>query len=39
MKRYYPIDFKYTAAVLWNYLPDDIRKIANVNQFKNILQS
>ena len=26
--------FKYTAAVLWNDLPDDFRKIANFNQFK-----
>ena len=26
--------FKYTAAVLWNDLHDDIRKIANFNQFK-----
>ena len=24
----------YTAAVLWNNLPDDLRKIANCNQFK-----
>ena len=31
--------FKYTAAVLWNALPDDFRKIANFNQFKNILLS
>ena len=31
--------FKYTAAVLWNDLPDDFRKIANFNQFKNILLS
>jgi hypothetical protein len=30
---------KYTAAVLWNDLPDDFRKIANFNQFKNILLS
>ena len=29
--------FKYTAAVLWNDLPDDFRKIVNFNQFKNIL--
>jgi hypothetical protein len=29
--------FKYAAAVLWNYLPDDFRKISNFNQFKNIL--
>ena len=28
--------FKYTAAVLWNDLSDDFRKIANFNQFKNI---
>ena len=27
--------FKYTAAALWNDLPDDFRKIANFNQFKN----
>ena len=27
---------KYTAAVLWNDLPDDLKKIANFNQFKNI---
>jgi hypothetical protein len=27
--------FKYTAAVLWNDLPDDFRKIANIKQFKN----
>ena len=34
--------FKYTAAVLWNdviLVPDDFRKIANFNQFKNILLS
>ena len=31
--------FKYAAAVLWNDLPDDFRKIANFNQFKNILLS
>jgi hypothetical protein len=31
--------FKYTAAVLWNDLPDDFRKIANLKQFKNILLS
>ena len=31
--------FKYTAAVLWNDLPDVFRKIANFNQFKNILLS
>jgi hypothetical protein len=31
--------FKYTAAVLWNDLPNDFRKIANFNQFKNILLS
>jgi hypothetical protein len=31
--------FKYTAAVLWNDLPDDFRKIANFNHFKNILLS
>jgi hypothetical protein len=31
--------FKYTAAVLWNDLPDDVRKIANFIQFKNILLS
>ena len=31
--------FKYTAAVLWNDLPDDFRKISNFNQFKNILLS
>ena len=31
--------FKYTAAVLWNDLPDDFRKIANFSQFKNILKS
>ena len=31
--------FKYTTAVLWNDLPDDLRKIDNFNQFKNILQS
>ena len=31
--------FKYTAAVLWNDLPDDFRTIANFNQFKNILLS
>ena len=33
--------FKYTAAVLWNdlHVPDDFRKIANFNQFKNILLS
>jgi hypothetical protein len=29
--------FKYTTAVLWNDLPDDFRKIAKLNQFKNIL--
>jgi hypothetical protein len=29
---------KYTAAVLWNDLPDDFRKIANFNQFENILK-
>jgi hypothetical protein len=29
--------FKYTAAILWNDLPDDFRKIGNFNQFKNIL--
>jgi hypothetical protein len=27
------------AAVLWNDLPDDFRKISNFNQFKNILKS
>jgi hypothetical protein len=27
--------FKYAAAVLWNDLPDDFRKISNFNQFKN----
>ena len=31
--------FKYAAAVLWNDLPDDFRKIYNFNQFKNILKS
>ena len=31
--------FKYIAAVLWNDLPDDFRKISNFNQFKNILKS
>ena len=31
--------FKYTAAVLWNDLPDDFSKIANFNKFKNILFS
>ena len=31
--------FKYAAAVLWNDLPDDFRKISNFNQFKNILKS
>jgi hypothetical protein len=31
--------FKYAAAVLWNDLPDDFRKIFNFNQFKNILKS
>ena len=31
--------FKYTGAVLWNDLSDDFRKIANFNQFKNILLS
>ena len=31
--------FKYTAAILWNDLPDDFRKIANLNQCKNILLS
>ena len=31
--------FKYTAAVLWNDLPDNFRKISNFNQFKNILKS
>ena len=25
--------FKYTAAVLWNDLPDDFRKIANLKTF------
>jgi hypothetical protein len=28
--------FKYAAAVLWNDLPDDFRKISNFNQFKSI---
>jgi hypothetical protein len=31
--------FRYAAAVLWNDLPDDFRKISNFNQFKNILKS
>ena len=31
--------FKYTTAVLWNDLPDEFRRIANFNQFKNILLS
>ena len=31
--------FKYAAAVVWNDLPDDFRKISNFNQFKNILKS
>jgi hypothetical protein len=31
--------FKYAAAVLWNDLPDDFRKISNFNQFKSILKS
>ena len=31
--------FKYAAAVLWNDLPDNFRKISNFNQFKNILKS
>ena len=34
--------FKYTAVVLWNdviLVPGDFRKIANFNQFKNILLS
>jgi hypothetical protein len=31
--------FKYTAAVLWNDLPDNFRKIAKYYQFKNILLS
>jgi hypothetical protein len=31
--------FKYAAAVLWNDLPDDLRKLSNFNQFKNILKS
>ena len=31
--------FKYTAAVSWNDLPVDFRKIDNFNQFKNILLS
>jgi hypothetical protein len=31
--------FKFAAAVLWNDLPDDFRKISNFNQFKNILKS
>ena len=31
--------FKYAAAVLWNDLPDDFRKISNFNQIKNILKS
>ena len=31
--------FEYAAAVLWNDLPDDFRKISNFNQFKNILKS
>ncbi len=31
--------FRYTAAVLWNDLPEDFRKISNFNQFKNIVKS
>jgi hypothetical protein len=31
--------FKYTAAVLWNDLPNDFRKIANFKQLINILLS
>jgi hypothetical protein len=31
--------FKYAAAVLWNDLPYDYRKISNFNQPKNILKS
>ena len=29
----------FTAAVLWNDLSDDFKKIANFNQFKSILLS
>jgi hypothetical protein len=29
----------FTAAVLWNDLSDDLKKIANFNQFKSILLS
>ena len=36
---YCKYSFKYTAAVLWNDLPDDFRKISDFNQFKNILKS
>jgi hypothetical protein len=31
--------FKYTAAVLWNDLPDEFWKMTNFSKFKNILQS
>jgi hypothetical protein len=31
--------FIFAAAVLWNDLPNDFRKISNFNQFKNILKS
>ena len=31
--------FKYAAAVLWNDIPDDFRKISYFNQFKNIFKS
>jgi len=31
--------FTYTAAVLWNDLPDEFWKMTNFNKFENILQS
>jgi hypothetical protein len=33
------VEIRYAAAVLWNDIPDDFRKISNFNQFKNILKS
>jgi hypothetical protein len=30
--------FKYTAAVLWNDLPDDFLKIANFNRWRQFIQ-
>ena len=31
--------FKYTAAVLWNDIPDEFWKMTHFNKFKHILQS